>query len=219
MTNTLAEENYLKALFHISIHSGEVSVNELSKQLNIKMPTVNSMMKKLKEKEYVIYESYKPIRLTNKGLKTAAIIVRKHRLAEMFLVEKMGLGWEEVHDIAEQLEHINAPIFFDKMDELLAFPTHDPHGSPIPDKNGNITWNDYTKLSDSKPGATVTIAAVTHSSDEFLKYLTTRNISLDTQLKIQSVEPFDGSMEVLLSSKKKITLSKVVCDKILVKIE
>lgn len=215
--NTLVEENYLKALFHISIHSGEVSVNELSKQLKIKMPTVNSMMKKLKEKDYVIYESYKPIRLTNKGLKTAAKIVRKHRLAEMFLVEKMGLGWEEVHDIAEQLEHINAPIFFDKMDELLKFPTQDPHGSPIPDKNGNITWNNYKKLSDCKAGTTAYIAAVTHSTDEFLKFLTTRNISLDTRLKIESVEVFDGSMEVVISGKQKHTLSKVVCDKILVK--
>src|SRR5690606_27565141 len=118
MNNTLAEENYLKALYHLSIPTGEVSVNEMSKQLHIKMPTVNSMMKKLKEKGYVIYESYKPVRLTNSGVKTAAIIVRKHRLAEMYLVEKMGFGWDEVHDIAEQLEHIKAAALFDKMDEI-----------------------------------------------------------------------------------------------------
>src|SRR5882672_396420 len=117
--NSQTEENYLKALFNLANEKGETSVNELSRLLGIKMPTVTSMMKKLAEKKLVHYESYKPLRLTEKGKKEAALVIRKHRLTEMFLVEKMGFGWEEVHDIAEQVEHIRSAAFFDKMDELL----------------------------------------------------------------------------------------------------
>lgn len=135
---TLAEENYLKGLFHLSDEAGEVGVNELSRHLGIKMPTVNSMVKKLAEKGLVHYETYKPLRLTPTGRKEAALIIRKHRLTEMFLVEKMGFGEEHIHAIAEQVEHIQSPEFFEKMDELLGFPTADPHGSPIPDKHGRM---------------------------------------------------------------------------------
>ena len=132
--NSSIEENYLKALFHLSKNGEEeVAVKDLSERLNIKMPTVNSMMKKLAEKELVHYTSYKPLRLTQKGLIKAALIVRKHRLTEMFLVEKMDFGWEEVHEVAEQIEHIQSPLFFDKMDQMLNYPRFDPHGSPIPD--------------------------------------------------------------------------------------
>ena len=113
--HSYTEENYLKALFNLSAEKGEVSPNEVSKQLGIKMPTVNSMMKKLAEKKLVIYESYKPIRLTEKGKKEAGLIIRKHRLTEMFLVQQMGFGWEEVHEIAEQVEHLQSPVFFEKM--------------------------------------------------------------------------------------------------------
>src|ERR1035438_9045485 len=116
---SLTEENYLKSLFNLANNAGEVNVNELSKQLGIKMPTVTSMMKKLAEKKLVLYESYKPVKLTDKGKKEAGLIIRKHRLTEMFLVEKMGIGWEDVHEIAEQVEHIQSPEFFRKMDELL----------------------------------------------------------------------------------------------------
>ena len=140
--NSLAEENYLKALFNLSNGTGVVNVNELSKHLNIKMPTVTSMMKKLAAKNLVHYESYKPLKLTDLGKKEAAAIIRKHRLMEMFLVEKMGFGWEQVHDIAEQIEHIQSPLFFEKMDELLGYPKVDPHGSPIPDKEGNFNWKE-----------------------------------------------------------------------------
>ncbi|HEY5369561.1 MAG TPA: metal-dependent transcriptional regulator, partial [Hanamia sp.] len=146
--NSLTEENYLKALFNIANKDGEVNVAELSKTLDIKMPTVTSMMKKLSKKKLVHYESYKPLRLTEKGKKEAGLIIRKHRLTEMFLVDKMHLGWEDVHDIAEQIEHIQSRVFFEKMDELLGYPKVDPHGSPIPDVKGKVVWKDYNKLSD-----------------------------------------------------------------------
>src|SRR5580692_10059269 len=115
---SLTEENYLKALFNLAKNAGEVNVNELSKQLDIKMPTVTSMMKKLAEKKLVHYESYKPLRLSDKGKKEAGIIIRKHRLIEMFLVKVMGFGWEQVHDIAEQVEHLQSAEFFEKIDEM-----------------------------------------------------------------------------------------------------
>lgn len=214
--NSLTEENYLKALYNIANEKGEVSVNDLSRHLNLKMPTINSMIKRLAEKKMVYYESYKPLRLTEKGKKEAGLIIRKHRLTEMFLVEKMGFGWEQVHDIAEQLEHIHSPDFFDRMDALLGFPKNDPHGSPIPDKNGKIAWLQYAKLSDCKAGESVKLAAVTHSSDDFLRFLNSRELRLGITLKIKSVEPFDGSMIVSYGKRTGEPLSGVVCEKLLV---
>jgi len=212
---SLNEENYLKAIFHLIDKDDTFTVNELSKMLNIKMPSVNSMMKKFSQKNWVIYESYKPIKVTALGKKEATHVVRKHRLTEMFLVEKMGFGWEVVHEIAEQLEHIHSEIFFDKMDELLNYPKVDPHGEPIPDKQGNIIQQNLTKLSECKAGETVILSAVIDSSDEFLTYLNHRNLSLNSELKILEVEKFDQSMKIEFSGKTE-TLSEMVCDKILV---
>lgn len=129
--NSLIEENYLKALFNLASNKGEVNVNELSKHLEIKMPTVTSMMKKLAQKKLVHYESYKPLKLTDKGRKEAAIIIRKHRLTEMFLVQQMGFGWEDVHPIAEQVEHIQSPLFLKKWMNCLAFQPSTLMGRPF----------------------------------------------------------------------------------------
>lgn len=216
MLNSLTEENYLKALFALSNETDEVTVNELSKRLGIKMPTVTSMMKKLSEKKLVSYESYKPLKLTEKGRREAGIIIRKHRLTEMFLVEVMGFGWEEVHEIAEQVEHIQSPDFFEKMDAMLGYPKIDPHGSPIPDKSGKLEWKPYKKLSDCKAGDHVKLAAVLNSSAEFLKYLNTRNLKLGTRLRVRSVEKFDGSMSISLSRNPPEMISHTVCEMLIV---
>ena len=213
---SLVEENYLKSLLTLSHEKDEVNVNELSKQLGIKMPTVTNMMKKLAAKKLVHYESYKPLRLTEKGKKEAALIIRKHRLTEMYLVEKMGFGWEQVHQIAEQIEHIQSPEFFEKMDELLGFPKLDPHGSPIPDKQGKIIWKAYSKLSECKIGDTVKLVAVINTSDEFLKMLNSRDIRLGLVLKIKSVESFDGSMVISYARNTSLSLSQMVCERLLV---
>jgi len=211
------EENYLKAIYKLTSLKGEANVNDISKQLEIKMPTVNSMIKRLAEKKLVIYESYKPLKLTADGQKYAALIIRKHRLTEMYLVEKMGFGWENVHDIAEQIEHIQAPEFFEKMDELLGYPKVDPHGSPIPDKNGNIFTENYQKLSEFKPGDVVTFMAVSPSSDELLKFLNNRSLSLGVNIKIEKVENYDNSMQVSYQNKQHEMLSIQVCEKLLVR--
>ena len=216
MGNSLTEENYLKALFALSNDTNAVTVNELSKNLGIKMPTVTSMMKKLAEKKLVNYESYKPLSLTDKGKREAGMIIRKHRLTEMFLVEVMGFGWEEVHEIAEQVEHIQSPVFFEKMDQMLGYPKIDPHGSPIPDKNGRMEWKPYKKLSDCKPGSEVKLAAVLNSSVEFLKYLNGRELKLGTRLKVKSKESFDGSMMISVARKPLEMLSSTVCSMLMV---
>ncbi len=214
--NSLTEENYLKALFNLSNNKGNVNVIELSKRLGIKMPTVTSMMKKLAEKKLVYYESYKPLKLTEKGKKAAAVIIRKHRLTEMYLVRMMNFGWEDVHEIAEQVEHVQSPLFFEKMDELLGFPKLDPHGSPIPDKNGKIKLKQYIKMSDCKAGDTIKLLAVINTSGEFLKFLNGRDLHLGLKVKIKSVEPFDHTMLVSYSKKKSETLSQTVCERLLV---
>lgn len=213
--NSLTEENYLKAFFHLSDDNNQVTVNELSKFLNIKMPSVNSMMKKFAEKKWVIYETYKPIKITDLGKREAAIVVRKHRLTEMFLVEKMEFGWENVHEIAEQLEHIHSEDFFDKMDELLNYPKVDPHGEPIPDKEGNIINQNFLKLSECKENVKYILSSVTISTEDFLNYLNQRNLSLGTEIEIISIEKFDSTMTILYHNRKEM-LSKMVCDKLLV---
>ncbi len=214
--NSLTEENYLKALYHLSNENDEVSVNDLSRQLNIKMPSVNSMVKKFADKKWVKYESYKPIKLTESGKKEASLIVRKHRLTEMFLVEKMGFGWENVHEIAEQLEHIHSEVFFDKMDEILNYPKVDPHGEPIPDKDGNVIQPDLKKLSRCGENETVELASVTTSSEEFLNFLNKRNLSLGTEIRVLQKEAYDQSMQVMYNGREE-NFSKTVCDRLLVK--
>ena len=214
--NSLTEENYLKAIFHLLDSENQVTVNELSKFLQIKMPSVNSMMKKFADKNWVIYETYKPIKVTELGRKEAAIVVRKHRLTEMFLVEKMGFGWENVHEIAEQLEHVHSEDFFDKMDEILNFPKVDPHGEPIPDKDGIIITQNLKKLSECKVNDMVILTSVTISTDDFLNYLNQRNLALGAEILIKNIEKFDGSMQIEFSDRTEI-LSKMVCEKLLVK--
>lgn len=216
MKTTLTEENYLKALFHLVDNEGKVTINELSKFLNVKMPSVNNMMKKFAEKKWVVYETYKPLIVTESGRREAALVVRKHRLTEMFLVKKMNFGWENVHEIAEQLEHVHSQIFFDKMDEILDHPKFDPHGEPIPDKDGNIIAQDLQKLSICEPGETVTFASVTLSDDAFLTYLNDRKLLLNTKVKIVKIESFDKSMTIEIEGKTEI-LSKKATEKILVK--
>ena len=211
-----AEENCLKAMLLLSADTGNTGVNELSKRLGIKMPTVNSMVKRLADKKLVHYESYKPLELTTNGKKEAALVLRKHRLTEMFLVEKMGFGWEEVHAIAEQVEHIQSPRFFEKMDQLLNHPKLDPHGSPIPDPSGKLEWRQYNKLSECNAGDRLTIVGVTHSADDFLLFLNSRELRLGLAITVKKVEAFDNSMTVGYDKHPTEHFSRTVCEMLLV---
>lgn len=213
------KENYLKAIFFLSSENEKVTISALSERLKVSNPTSNSMVKSLSELGWVNYEKYKPIQLTEEGHLAAARIVRRHRLTEMYLVERMGFGWEEVHQIAEEIEHLKSQAFFDRMDKILGFPTHDPHGSPIPDKNGVIKRDGFVPLSDCKEGDSGVLKALGYSSREFLEFLNSRNLELGLQIKIQSVEPFDNSMTVDFGNGNQHVLSKVVCDRLLVQLD
>jgi len=215
---TLTEENYLKALFHLSLENEEVSVLDLSKSLNIKMPTVNSMVKKLSSKELISYEKYKPLTLTQGGKRAAGLIIRKHRLVEMFLVEHLGFGWDEVHEIAEQIEHIKSQRFFDRIDQLLDFPKVDPHGSPIPDINGEVAIQNYKKLEECLEGQQATFMSVGSSQDSFLKLIDKLNLKLGDKIKVLEIQDFDKTMRVFVNNNSEQTLSQLVATNILVKL-
>ena len=210
------EENYLKTLFSLLIGKESVNISELSILLKVSLPTVNSMINKLTKQGLVNYEKYKPISLTEKGKKLAASIVRKHRLTEIFLVTKMGFQWDEVHEIAEQIEHINSQALFERMDELLEYPSVDPHGSPIPDKEGNIVTKISRRLNECKKGEFVRLIELSNDSSDLLKFLNSKELILGVVIEIKSIEPFDQSMLVGYINHPSETLSQIVCERLFV---
>ena len=209
-------ENYIKALFYLHQKNEDISLSDLGAVLAVSKPTANDMIKKLQADGLVATAKYKPIRITNKGLRQAASIIRKHRLSEMFLMQIMNFGWEEVHDIAEELEHVPSEHFFDRMDEILGFPTVDPHGSPIPDKQGNYVKIEYKRLSQIAVGCRVVVKALRDSSMEFLLFLNKKSIKLQSQITVLQIETFDGSYSIALGDGEQVVLSKAVCDRLLV---
>lgn len=216
MNASPTEENYLKALFSLANDALEVSVSDLSQALSVSNPTTNSMVKRLSEKGWVDYKKYRPIKITAKGMVMAAAIIRKHRLTEMYLVDKMGFGWEEVHEIAEQIEHIQSPAFFQRMDEILGSPITDPHGSPIPDKDGKIHHHNYSPLSTIRAGKKVVVKGLNDSSKEFLQYLNSNGIELGIILEIVRIESFDQTMEIVLPDRSHLVLSTEATKRLLV---
>lgn len=210
------KENYIKALFYLHQKCEEISLSDLGAELQVSKPTANDMIKKLQSDGIVIAEKYKPIKITNKGKLRAAEIIRKHRLSEMFLLQIMEFGWEEVHEIAEELEHVKTEAFFDRMDELLGFPTTDPHGSPIPDKNGNFNHPNYKKLSEIPEKSTVVVKALQDSSIDFLLYLNKKSIKLHTKITVLQIESFDGSYTISYDGYSEVVLSKSICNRLLV---
>jgi len=210
------KENYLKALYYLADEEGKVQISQLSKEMGVSTPTANSMVRKLQEKGWVNYRKYKPLKLTPLGRKMAALIIRKHRIAEMFLVEKMGFGWEEVHDIAEEMEHLDSEVLFERMDEMLGRPTIDPHGSPIPDKEGKVDLHSYEKLSEVGQEVKVRLCALTNSSSDFLIYLNSKQLELGVEIEVLEIEPFDKSLTVRYGGFDRMMLSREVCEKLLV---
>lgn len=211
------EENYLKAIFSLSKKTkGSVSTNHIADRLTTKPSSVTDMIKKLADKLLVDYKKYQGVSLTQKGRKIAVSIVRNHRLWEVFLVEKFNFKWDEVHDLAEQLEHIKSDQLIDRLDAFLEFPTHDPHGDPIPDKNGNIEKTVSEQLSNINKGNTCIIVGVIDSSSLFLKFLDKLSIKLGSQIKVLQKEEFDNSILIEIN-KTRHTLSNKITKNILVK--
>jgi DtxR family Mn-dependent transcriptional regulator len=194
---TLSEENYLKAIYHLGLKSDKgISTNAIAEKMETKASSVTDMIKKLSEKELIIYEKYKGVKITSFGRKTAANIVRKHRLWEVFLVDKLNFYWDEVHEVAEQLEHIKSPKLINELDALLGFPKQDPHGDPIPDKDGNYHPIEKRLLSTLKVGEKGVCIGVNDSSSEFLQFLDKQRIALGNEIKVLEKEPFDGSVQI-----------------------
>lgn len=212
------KEDYLKALYFLADEAGKLQLSELSKSLNVSNPTANSMVKKLEEAGWVSYVRYKPLQVTPKGQKVAALIVRKHRITEMFLTEIMGFGWEEVHDIAEEMEHLASDKLFDRMDEMLGYPTEDPHGSPIPDAHGRVAENQYHKLSSLKVGQRARLCAVNQSSQELLMLLNSKSLQLGSEMEVLEVAPFDKSITISRQEMSNTMLSHEVCEQLLVEV-
>ena len=208
--HTLTEEDYLKAIYRIFESSGEtVSTNAIAENLQINAASVTDMFKKLGQQKLVVYEKSKGVKPTEKGKKVALQIIRKHRLWETFMVEKLNLSWDEVHEIAEQLEHVHSELLIERLDQLLNFPKFDPHGDPIPDKSGKLPALKSILLSDAKPGCSYKITAVGKNSVTFLKYLNKIGLNLGGVIKVQEIEEYDGSMKVqVMATDAELMLSK-----------
>ncbi|MBS1781889.1 MAG: metal-dependent transcriptional regulator [Bacteroidetes bacterium] len=199
------EENYLKALFHLtceSEHKIEAGTNELAVYLEVKPATVNDMLKKLKEKKFVSYEKYGKITLTKKGKSIAVEIVRKHRLWETFLYETMNFTWDEVHEVAEQLEHIKSQKLVEQLEKFLGFPEIDPHGDPIPNAEGEIKKIVRKSLFEISIGAVCKLVSVKDGSVAFLQYVGKLGMGLNCKIKVISRQEFDGSMEIEVNSQR-----------------
>jgi DtxR family Mn-dependent transcriptional regulator len=192
-----AEENYLKNIYSLQNEiNNSISTNLLSDKMNTKPSSVTDMVKKLAMKDLVDYKKYQGVSLTEKGEKTALNIIRKHRLWEYFLVEKLQYNWEEVHEIAEQLEHIKSDTLIANLESFLHFPKFDPHGDPIPDKNGRVPISSATCLLDLKVGNVGILSSVKDSSKSFLSYLNKKNIALGDRIKVIDIEDYDKSVHI-----------------------
>lgn len=213
---SLTEENYLKAIYHLS-EGGAKSVltNELAEAMNTKAASVTDMIKKLSAKEVITYEKYYGVNVTAKGKTEALLVIRKHRLWETFLVEKLGFAWDEVHEVAEQLEHINSPRLIEKLDEFLGFPKVDPHGDPIPDHKGKLKIQPQVPIDHLQVGYQGKIAAVKDSDSNLLKYLDKIGARPGVKIKVLGKEEYDDSMEVLIEDHR-VFISKEVSQNILV---
>jgi DtxR family Mn-dependent transcriptional regulator len=214
---SLSEENYLKAILHLQKTSKSgVSTNALAEEMQTKASSVTDMVKKLSEKDLVIYKKYQGVYLSDTGRKTALQIVRKHRLWEVFLVDKLSFSWDEVHEVAEQLEHIKSDKLITELDKFLEFPKRDPHGDPIPDAKGDFHVANKTLLSNLSKGECGTLVGVKDTSTEFLKYLDKNNIALGKTIEVLDKEEFDESM-LIQTGGKTLRVSPMVTVNIFIK--
>lgn len=215
---TQSEENYLKAIYHLGKQGSiSVSTNAIAEKMETKASSVTDMLKKLSDKNLVNYKKYQGVNLTNLGRLTAATVIRKHRLWEVFLVDKLNFSWDEVHDVAEQLEHVKSKKLTDELDAFLEFPAYDPHGDPIPDRDGNIQKFQKIFLSQVNQSVSCFCVGVKDSSASFLKYLDKYSIALGSVIQVLTKESFDGSMTIKINDSD-LTISKEIANNIYVKI-
>lgn len=217
MNFSTAEENYIKAIFRLQQTDSNVSTNELSAELKTKPASVTDMLKRLKEKKILHYERYYGVTLTAEGKKVALSIVRRHRLWEYFLAEKLHFNWDAVHSIAEELEHVSSHELIERLDAFLGFPKNDPHGDPIPDKNGKVELINQIHLHQLKENVPAIVTAVADQNSSLLEMLRLKKIIIGTKLEIKKRFEFDDSVEIKIRNQPLTTLSYQLAKNIFVK--
>ena len=213
--NTFTEENYLKAIYHLSLPSGCASTNQIAASLNTKAASVTDMLKKLAEKELINYTKYQGVTLTAPGEKIAISIIRKHRLWEYFLVEKLNFKWDEVHDVAEELEHISSKELVDRLDEFMGHPKYDPHGDPIPDSKGQFKSHELKPVSALLVNENGIISGVRDHSTAFLQYLEKVQLTIGKKIRITEINNYDHSLTLQVADSK-IHISREVANNLLI---
>ncbi|GAB3704091.1 metal-dependent transcriptional regulator [Spirosoma flavus] len=215
--HSFTEENYLKTIYYLaSRQSAVVSTNALAEMTATKAASVSDMLRKLADKQLIHYKKYQGVRLTEEGERVALQIIRRHRLWEVFLVEKLGFGWDAVHDIAEELEHIRSEELVTRLDTYLGCPQFDPHGDPIPTSAGQMPQTGYQKLSEINPGNRVQLMGVLEHSTEFLQHLDHLNLTLSCVVTVVESNAFDKSLLVQLESGRTVFVSHEVSRNVLV---
>ncbi|MEP7265860.1 MAG: metal-dependent transcriptional regulator [Bacteroidota bacterium] len=212
------EQNYIKAIYHLSRNEdGTAYTQQLASALSTTPASASDMVKKLSEKGLVSHIPYRGAKLNKRGEKTALYIIRRHRLWELFLTEVLKFRWDEVHPMAEELEHVSSDLLLDRIDKYLNYPRFDPHGDPIPDAQGKITETNFTRLGTLDKNQSGTISGVEEHSAEFLQYLQEAGMVLGCQIKIVNRYDFDKSFDVLINGKKSLHISSQVAMNILIK--
>lgn len=215
--HSFTEENYLKAIYKLQETNGEVvATSALAQAMGVHAPSVTDMLKRMGQKKLVSYQKSKGVKLTEKGRQVAVGIIRNHRLWEVFLVDKLGYRWDEVHELAEQLEHIQSSALVNKLDAYLGFPKADPHGDPIPDANGVLPKTKSVLLSTLTEGGQGIFTGVAEHSSSFLNYLDKAGIALGDPIRVKSIEQYDQTFTLSLKGKKEVTVSLKVANSILV---
>jgi DtxR family Mn-dependent transcriptional regulator len=211
---SISEENYIKSIYHLQQVNESVSTNALADHLKARPASITDMLKKLHTKGLLNYNPYKGFKLSRDGNKAALIIIRRHRLWESFLVNKLKFNWDEVHDVAEELEHVRSKKLIDKLDAFLDSPKFDPHGDPIPDANGKVNVQQQVPLSNLPLHKQAVITSVQNQSAELLSYLSSHNVIIGTKLEIKRKMPFDNSMEIKCKNKQLLNISEQVANAI-----
>lgn len=211
------EENYIKAIYHLEAGKDSVSTNDLAESLQTKPASITDMLKKLKKKKLVSYQAYYGCRLTLEGKQLALMIIRRHRLWEYFLSQKLDFSWDEVHDVAEELEHVSSEKLINKLDAYLGFPRFDPHGDPIPDEKGAIASDKLISLNNQPENKPCIVSKIGNQSVSILEMLEQKNIAIKTRLEIIKKYPFDGSMEVKVGRSRTTILTKELAHNIFIK--
>lgn len=215
---SLTEENYLKAIFSLSEQGGDerITTNAIAERMQTAAASVTEMLKRLADKGMVEYARYKGAKLTDDGAALAKDLIRKHRLWEVFLMRQLGFAWDEVHEMAEDLEHVDHSALIDRLEEFLEYPEFDPHGDPIPDRDGNIRYHEDLHLDQLAPGEEGVVVAVLEHSPEFLQYLDKMGLVLQTRVRVAEVEAFDGS-RTLRAGRQELRISEKVAKNLVVR--